>query len=215
MPLSLPVGEITAGRLDQLLAAGYRRAGSFFYRTKCPSCVACQPLRLDVTEFRPRRSQRRAQKLGDRELVTRVGQPTVDQQRVELFNRHRYGRNLDRGEPPANSSDYRAFLLSPHGIALELSLWYRDQLIAISITDVGATSLSAVYCFFHPDFSWLSPGTYSIVRQIDLAKTSSRRWLYLGMYVADNRHLRYKARYGPHQRLIERKWQEFFSSSQK
>jgi arginine-tRNA-protein transferase len=35
------------------------------------------------------------------------------------------------------------------------------------------------------------------------------RYLYLGLYIAESLHMRYKARFVPHQRLLDGKWLEF------
>jgi leucyl-tRNA---protein transferase len=152
---------------------------------------------------------RRARKLGDQHLRIEVGTPKFDDQRLNLFNAHRMERNLSRGEAPADASDYTSFLVNALCEVWELSFWYGEDLVAISITDVAATSLSAVYCFFDPKYSWLSPGTYAILSQITLTQSIDYKWLYLGMYVRDNQHLCYKSRYGPHERFIDGQWRAF------
>ena len=53
-----------------------------------------------------------------------------------------------------------------------------------------------------------SLGTYAILKQLQWAKESGRKFVYLGMYVANNSHLNYKARFGPQERLFDGKWQE-------
>ncbi len=209
MPLSVPTGPLTGEQFDQLLEAGYRRSGRFFYHTRCPACAACEPLRVEVDKFRPSRSQRRAQKLGDRWLRTQVAPLSVDSRRVELFNRHRLERQLSQQDTLVGECEYRDFLGNSPAETAELSLWYDEELIAISIFDLGATSLSAVYCFFDPDFSWLSPGTYAILQLFAVARQRRVRWLYLGMMVADNAHLNYKLKYRPHQRRIDGQWLHF------
>ncbi len=209
MPLHIPARGLTAEQFDLILEAGYRRSGWFFYRTQCPSCCACEPLRIEVERFNPTRSQRRAKSLGDRHLSTEVGPPMLDERRVELFNRHRQERDLGSEETRIEESEYRSFLLNSYAEVAELSLWLNDKLIAISITDVGKSSLSAVYCFFDPDCAWLSPGTYAILQQVGLARRLGYRWLYLGMMVAANKHLNYKAKFRPHERLITGRWQQF------
>ncbi len=209
MPLSLPEREITAPQFDDLLAAGYRRSGWFFYRTQCPACQACEPLRIEVAKFRESRSLRRVRKSGDEHLRLQVAAPSLDESRVQLFNAHRSQRNLDRGEAPAAADDYNSFLLNAFCEVWELSFWRNDRLVAVSITDVGLKSLSAVYCFFDPEFSWLSPGTFAILSQVSLAQRLGFKWLYLGMYVAGNAHLCYKSRFGPHERLQQGQWQLF------
>ncbi len=212
MPLCVPSVALTGEQVDRLLDAGYRRSGWFYYRTQCPSCSACEPLRIDVSQFEPSRSQRRAMKLGNQHFSLEWRKPTIDAQRLRLFNKHRRERALDRGNAAASASDYQSFLLNASCQVLELGLHYQQQLVAISITDLGANSLSAVYCFFDPEYAWLSPGTYAILQQIELGKMLLAQatagqpaftpWLYLGLYVQQNSHLNYKAKFLPHQRRI-------------
>jgi len=209
MPLQVPTSKLTPEQLDQMLAVGYRRSGWFFYKTQCPTCVACEPLRLDVDQFQASRSQRRAQKRGDRFLQTRIAPPSIDARRLELFNRHRSERQLNQGDGPVDMSDYQAYLVNSYTAVLELSLWLEEKLIAVSITDVGYDSLSAVYCYFDPDHAEFNPGTYAILQQLNLARVRGFRWLYLGLMVAANSHLKYKANFRPHQRLIAGQWQVF------
>ncbi|QDV22861.1 arginyltransferase [Aureliella helgolandensis] len=207
MPLSISNRRLNPQDLDTLLAHGYRRTGWFFYRTQCPNCAACEPMRLEVEHFQTTRSQRRAEKMGDTYLETRIGPPQLDAQRIRMFDAHRVGRHLTSSKTPSTASDYRSFLLNSHFEILEISLWLDEVLIGISITDVGDSSLSAVYCFFDPAYARYSLGTYAILKQIELARATDRRWLYLGLYVADNEHLRYKAKFAPHERRIANQWQ--------
>lgn len=209
MPLCIPQGELSAEQFDTLLAHGYRRSGWYFYNTQCPNCTACEPLRIEVNHFSPSRSQRRAKLRGDQQLRTRVATPSLDDRRLQLFNRHRSERGLSDHDLPVGQGEYRSFLLNASVAVAELSLWYEDRLIAVSITDVGCTALSAVYCYFDPDFSWLSPGSYAILQQIAWARSQGFRWLYLGMMVAENSHLKYKATYRPHERLVAGRWTVF------
>ena len=209
MPLSLGLNGVTIEQFDQVLAAGYRRTGHFFYDTRCPNCVACEPVRVDVGQFKPNRSQRRALKRGDQELELRVAEPVVDDQRVDLFNRHRKVRNLESGDGTTDAEDYRSFLVDSLCPVLEFSFWKATKLVMVAITDVSEQSLSAVYCYFDPDYSYLSPGTYSIMKQIELCHRNMRRWFYLGMYVEQNKHLCYKANFLPQQRLIGGLWVDF------
>ena len=209
MPLSLPQGNVTGEQFDAILAAGYRRSGWFFYRTQCKACQACEPLRIEVARFDESRSMRRARRLGDEHLQMQIAAPILNDERLRVFNAHRAGRKLDRGEPEADASDYSSFLLNSFCEVMELSFWDGDRLVAVTITDVGETSLSAVYCYFDPAYSWLSPGTYAILQQISFAQKDCFKWLYLGMFVAGNSHLCYKSRFGPHERLRNGQWDAF------
>lgn len=208
LPMGLPVQPISGERFDELMEHGYRRSGMMFYRTQCPGCQACEALRIDVHRFQTNRSQRRTL-LRAKDLRFQLASPSVDSIRVQLFNRHRNTRGLAQSDVPVTLDDYQSFLLGAPNLSYELSIWQADKLLSVSITDWGKTSLSAVYCFFDPDYSQWSLGTLSILKQIELALHHGHRWLYLGFYVAENSHLSYKANFRPHQRLIGGSWLEF------
>ncbi len=209
MPLSVPLGAVSGQQFDAILAGGYRRSGRYFYRTDCAGCQACEPLRIEVDKFNESRSMRRVRRLGDQHLRLEVAVPQMDEEHLRVFNLHRAIRKLDRGEPAADAIDYESFLLDSYCEGMELSFWDQDKLVAVSITDVGSESLSAVYCYFDPDYSWLSPGTYAILTQLSFARREGYKWLYLGMFVSGNAHLCYKARFGPHERLQAGRWQAY------
>ncbi len=209
MPLEIPPESINGQQLDTLLERGYRRSGWFYYRTACPSCQACQPLRVDVPKFVESRSLRRVLKRGDAELKVTIGTPKCDELRLNLFNQHRIQRDMSRDDGAADAQDYNSFLVSSWNPTNEICYWLQDRLAAVAIVDVGENSLSAVYCYFDPALDHLSLGTYSILTQVRLARANDMRWLYLGMYVADNRHLRYKARYLPHERFEAGSWRRY------
>lgn len=209
MPLALPVGSVTPQVTDELLALGYRRSGDFLYRTQCPNCRQCEPTRIDVRRFRMSGSMRRVINRGERELECRWGSPTLDARRVSLFNQHRDARGLDQGSVLIDADSYRSFLTDTCCNTMELAIYREQRLIAVSIVDVGAQSTSAVYTFFDPDAKRFSLGTLAILKQVQWAQQTDRQFVYLGMYVANNRHLNYKARFIPQQRLIQGQWVEF------
>ena len=206
MPLRLPVGVVTPEATDQLLAMGYRRSGDFVYNTQCPACNECQPTRIDVNRFRHTSSMRRVMKRGIRDLTCQWGAPRVDAKRVWLFNQHRSKRGLSESEQAVDAEGYRMFLADSCCSTQELAILLNGELVAISIVDFGAMSLSAVYTHFDPHALRYSLGTYALLRQIEYAIETGRKYLYLGMYVAQNRHLNYKSRFRPQQRFINGVW---------
>ncbi len=209
MPLEVPSSRVSPAELDELLAKGYRRSGWFYYRTACGGCQACEPLRVDVNAFQLSRSLKRVLKKGDDALTVRLDSPTCDEQRLNLFNRHRLERNMAREDGATTESEYSSFLVASWNLTVEISYWLGERLAAVAIMDQGLTSLSAVYCYFDPDLDYLSLGTYSILTQMQIASAHNMPWLYLGMYVAANPHLKYKARYYPHERWQSGTWRRY------
>ncbi|TWT76751.1 arginyl-tRNA-protein transferase [Planctomycetes bacterium CA13] len=209
MPLRLPVGSVTPEVMDRMLSMGFRRSGSFAYKTECPGCDECKPTRVIVADFHWTKSFKRVLRRGDRDLECRFDHPCVDAQRVEMFNEHRRLRHLGFSDEPIEEDSYRAFLWESFCDTRELSIYLDGRLVAVSIFDVGRQSASAVYTHFCCEASWYSLGTYAVLKQMRWAAENGRRYLYLGMYVTENRHLNYKARYLPQQRLIDDKWVDF------
>ena len=209
MPLRLPMGVVTPEAVDEMLMLGYRRSGDFVYRTQCPECSACEPTRIDAQSFSLTKSMRRVLRRGDRELECVIGPPQSGPARVHLFNHHRESRELGNGSDLIDEEAYRSFLVASCCQTLEIAIYHADQLVAVSIFDVGAVSVSAVYTHFDQAFARYSLGTYAILKQLQWAKEHQMQFLYLGMYVADNSHLNYKARFQPQQRRINQEWHDF------
>ncbi len=209
LPYRQPLRMLAPEQFDLRLAEGDRRSGVFLYRTQCPQCRACQPIRLEVENFRPDATQRRMQRRGDDLLIVNIGPPIVDERHVRLFNLHRDGRGLARNDAPLDEPSYAEFLTETCCDTLELSYWHAGELVAVAIADAGREAISAVYCYYDPAFRLLSLGTYSVLRQIALCRATSRRYLYLGFYIAESPHMSYKSRFRPNQRLIDGQWQTF------
>ncbi|MCK6553283.1 arginyltransferase [Candidatus Binatia bacterium] len=209
LPLRMPARMLNARDLAARLAAGDRRQGVLLYRPSCPTCRACEPIRIDVDRFVPDRTQRRVWRRGEALIETRVQRPEVTAEKVRLYNRHKAERGLLVGTDLLDAPEYEQFLVETCANTLELVYRVNGALVGVAVADRAADALSAVYCFFDPDRSGLSPGTYSILKQIELCRAWGLRYLYLGLYVGACRALAYKARYVPHERLVAGEWCRF------
>ncbi len=206
MPLRLPSRSLHADELDQRLAAGDRRQGVVLYRTECPECAACVPLRIDVTHFAPSRTHRRILRRGDQLLRLEVGPPTLDDRRVRLYNRHKVLRGLGDENGLIDRDGYLAFLVETCCDSFEMRFYRETELVGVAVVDRGNTSLSAMYCYYEPDLKHLSIGTYAILKQLEICHKRSMRFLYLGLYVENSATMAYKARFFPHQQRREGRW---------
>ena len=209
LPLRQPVRRLTGKEFDRRLEAGDRRNGTFLYTPACPTCRACEPIRVDVQAFAPSRGQRRVRALADARVEVRVGPIEVDAQRVALYDRHLSGRELDRGHAPIDDTGYEAFLASSCVDGFEIRYVVDGELAAVAINDRGERSLSAVYTYWDPRHAALSLGTYSILTQIELARRAGLDWVYLGLAIAANHSMAYKLRFLPHERRIDGAWRRF------
>ena len=170
----------------------------------------CRRFRVpqDVATFRPDETQRRVLRRGQRELTWQVGEPIADEQRVALYNRHKELRGLAARQSEVDLRSYREFLAMSCCDTLEIRYRLGDTLVGVAIADRASDSLSAVYCYYDPSYERLALGTYSVLKELELCRLWGLRYLYLGLYIAESAHMRYKAAFLPHERLLEGKWLE-------
>jgi arginyl-tRNA--protein-N-Asp/Glu arginylyltransferase len=200
LPLRWQLRPSVGAAFDDLLELGDRRVGRALYRPSCPRCRKCETIRVPVDRFELSRSQRRVWRKGQRDLRVQLCAPTSSEAHVALFNRHRALRGLSQREGGLSLEAYENWLVQSCSETVEIRYLRGDALVAVAITDMGARAASAVYTYFDPDHSDLSPGTYSVLWQIDWARRLGLEQLYLGLYIAGNRHMAYKVRFLPHQR---------------
>lgn len=208
LPMRLPLLPLPGAAFDACLDHGDRRQGILVYRPDCGACTACEPIRVDVGHFAPNATQRRVRRAGLARLEVSVGPPVVDADHVRLYNLHKRLRHLD-DDPPASIVDYAAFLGESCTDTVELSYRRDGVLVGAAIVDRGAQAASAVYCCYDPRVPGVSIGVFSVLETIAWCQRWGKRWLYLGYYVAGCRAMRYKAHYGPHERLIDGQWRPF------
>lgn len=209
LPLRLPARQLSRAEFGRRLEEGDRRQGLLLYRPACQDCQACEPIRIPVAAFAPNRTQRRILRRGDAELDIEIGRPELTLEKVALYNRHKIERGLVVGEDLVDATGYEQFLVETCAETLEIRYRRGSALVGVAISDRAAGALSAVYFYFDPDHADLSPGTYSILKQIELCRAWGLEHLYLGLYVADCHSLAYKAGYRPHERLLEGAWRRF------
>lgn len=176
------------------LGRGFRRAGGHVYHPHCPRCHACEPCRIDVAAFTPDRSLRRCMAAnGDLELAE--CEPGLSDERHDLYARYLRARHPGGGMDDASDEDFSHFLASPWSPTVFLEFRLAERLVAVAVTDVCETGLSAVYTFFEPELPQRGLGTYAILRQIELARARALPHLYLGYWIEDHPKMGYKARF--------------------
>ena len=208
LPLRWQNFDLQPAELDEALALGDRRVGRMLYRTACPACSACEPLRVPVHAFQPSRSQRRVLRRNE-DLTVEWGPAAFSPERLDLYNRHKLERGLSRNDSPQTRRGYEGWFLRSCVKTVEVRYRLGERLLGLGILDVGARDMSSVYFFFDPDEERRSLGTFSALYEIDWLRRQGGRYYYLGLYVGDCRHLAYKAQFFPHERRIDGQWRAF------
>ncbi len=196
---------LAAGNYRALMDVGCRRSGADFYIPMCEACSECRPIRVDLRRFAPRRDQRRCVATNADLIVTRNPRG-MDNERQTLFTRYQAAVHAkeEQGDPTR-------FLCEDAGVPGG-ELHARDasgRLLAVSLVDIFADCWSSVYCYWDPAERARGLGTFLALAEISQARAAGCRWLYLGFLVRPCAKMAYKARFRPHEVLVDGRWVEY------
>ena len=186
-----------------LIERGWRRFGRMFFRPVCQECNKCRSLRIDAENFKFSRSQRRIlRKNKDTEVF--ISRPKITQEHINLhikYHLHKHKKVGWKHEKITQQNYYLTFVQGMGEFAYEVSYIRDGKLIGVDLIDILEDGISAIYFFYDPDFSHLSLGNFSILKEVQIAHMHDLKWIYLGYYVSENKSLNYKAKYQPLQEL--------------
>ncbi len=207
-------GPLAPELMDALWSRGWRHFGCRFFqysRTEMAgSPVHVIPLRVDLSRWRPSKSQSRILR-GNRDLAVSVHRPHPTEEHLDLFARHtsRFRENVPEtldtflGTDPGRWRDPGAY---PCG-CVQLEVRAGQRLVAVSYLDLGREAASSVYAFFDPEESRRSPGWLTFLAEIEHARALGCRYLYPGYAYLEASAYDYKKRLGALEAFDWSQWQ--------
>jgi arginine-tRNA-protein transferase len=201
-----------------VIKRGWRRFGNYYFYPICNGCNECKSLRIDVKNFKPSKSQRKAINR-NKDTIYVVQKPTVTRKHIDLYNKyHKWKEQKDNWKyRRINYKDYyENFVEGAYDFGKEVLYYKDDNLIAIDLIDIVDDGISSIYFIYDPDYAHLSLGIYSLIKQIEFAKILNKDWIYLGYWVDGCKSFKYKENFKPLQVLDgfppfskEPDWKEF------
>ncbi|CAH2322774.1 arginyl-tRNA-- transferase 1 isoform X2 [Pelobates cultripes] len=80
--------------------------------------------------------------------------------------------------------------------------WLDGKIVAVGVIDILPHCVSSVYLYYDPDYSFLSLGVYSALREIEFTRDLHKQaadlcYYYMGFYIHTCPKMRYKGQYKP------------------
>ena len=136
----------------ELLRMGFRRSGTFVHRPNCDGCNACTPLQgADGNLHTDTQSEAGLATAFARKYRARRA-ARISREHYELYLRYQRLRHHGGGMDRDSREQYQHFLLQSHVDTMLVE--FRDAdgaLIMVSLIDILADGLSAVYTFYEPE----------------------------------------------------------------
>jgi len=193
------VDIVTQSFASRVTQRGWRRFGRNYIYPECGDCTECKSLRIDVNGFSHSKSQKKAINRNDDTNIV-IREVVATWEHVNLYNKyHAYKAQKDgwSHEDIDRAKYYETYVSGAFEFGKELRYYIDDKLVCVDLIDILDDGISAVYCYYDPDYPRFSLGTYSLLYQIHLAKTLGLKWIYLGNWIDGYGAFKYKEKFQP------------------
>lgn len=187
--------------LDYLLADGWRHFGENFFRTMQYeeyqngnlTTLHIIPLRINLAQFSPNKSQRRILAKNS-DLRVEFSEPhTIEPNRHILFKKFSQKFTHNR---PESLLEFISGVPRKPTIAIECAVWdTNNTLVAASYFDVAFESCSSIIAMMDNSLSKRGLGIFTLLKEIEFAKEHNKKYLYLGYAYTTPSHYDYKKQF--------------------
>lgn len=201
-----PVFRMDSLVYARLIEKGFRRSGADVYRPCCYRCQSCVSTRIEVSRFKPRRSQKRNFK-SNQDLRVVVNADGFKPEYTDLYIKYIRSRHAGGGMDEDTTESFANFILTDWCETLLLEIYEQDRLLSVAATDRLPQGLSLVYTFFDPEASARRGlGVFSLLWQIEYAKMLGLKYVYPGYWIAQSDKMRYKTNFQPIEGFVDNAW---------
>jgi arginyl-tRNA--protein-N-Asp/Glu arginylyltransferase len=206
--IAAPQHLINADVYSGLIQQGFRRSGKFAYRPHCDGCRECIAVRINIQQFQPNKSQKRAYKR-HQNLDAIILPIAFHEDHHALYSAYQTARHSEDSSQDADQHDeeqYRNFLCQTNVDSVMVEFREQGKLKMLSVIDIVFDGISAVYTFYDTTDPKASLGTYNVLWQIEWASHLKLPYLYLGYWIKESQKMAYKQNFRPLEKLIDGEW---------
>ena len=185
--------DLNERELENFLSRGWRKFGYYYFRPDCDDCRKCIPIRIDVNNFTPSKSQKRIINK-NRDIHVNYTPLSYSDKIFELYKKHSLVRfNQDK----TDKDDFITSFFMPSCPSFLSKYFFNNRLAGVGFLDKCDSGLSSVYFIFDTDYDKYSLGTYSVLSEIKHTSYLKKRYYYLGYYIEECPGMAYKGRFLP------------------
>lgn len=191
-----PDQAVSAKRLDKLLATGYFRTGNYLMRTRVlyfnEEILNTLHIRFSLENHQYSKSLRKILKKNEA-LFTYTIQPySITLEKENLYNKHRsrFKGNASYSLAGYMYDNYNCDVFN----TFEINIYDKGILIGYSFFDLGHTSMASIIGIFDPKYAKYSLGIYSMLLEIEYAKSIDIKYYYPGYVAYEPSQFNYKLR---------------------
>ncbi|MDD3028775.1 MAG: arginyltransferase [Alphaproteobacteria bacterium] len=184
---------------------GFRRSHDILYRSACPDCAACTPVRVVAGAFRPTRSLRRVVRR-NKDLVSSWDRVDIDAL-FDLFQEYERVRHQTSPMAEMNRAEFSDMMRRDYVDSRHFCLHDAvGTLLGCMLVDPVSDGFSAVYSFFSVREASRSLGTALVLALIEEARACSQPFVYLGYWIEGTPKMAYKAHFKPFEAFGAHGW---------
>jgi arginine-tRNA-protein transferase len=205
--------EITRQELDRYLDMGWYRMGQGIFTCHFLSfgehIYSALWLRLDLTDFSFKKSQRRLFRKNSHFKV-KIRPAQINRKKEDLYQKYRWHSfkgniSISLRDSLLDGKRYNIY------DTLECCLYDGDKLIAVSFFDRGEEALASIMGMYDPDYQEFSLGYFTMLMEIQYGLANNYKYYYPGYIVPGYPRFDYKARIGDvdYLQIVSDEWLPF------
>jgi len=197
--------DLDEEELDYVLENGIRKFGNFFFINNCSNCLRCIPIRVLVDHFIITKEWKRVIKKNS-DIKIKIKELCFREEIFDIYKDHksRFDKNdeiIDGNNYNEDIENFKESFFFKSCPSLQVEYYLGEELIAVDFLDKSNNGLNSVYFIFKTKYSKRGLGNYSVIKEIEYAKSIGLKYYYLGYYIKENPRMEYKDKFKPNEKM--------------
>ena len=178
--------KLSRSRYDQYLASGWFRGSVMLYKMDL-LCIddevySVVNIRLDIEEFRLRKSQRKLLKKAEQKfhITYGIASPTPAKERLYQLHKHRFKGFIHGTLEEYLNAGFESTVFDTR----EVCVYDGERLVAVSYFDLGDRGMASLLGLYDEEYKSWSLGKVTMLKEIEFGLDTGKKWYYPG-YVLD------------------------------